>query len=410
MTQLSLDALINHTGIDQQELEPFFLQAVEAWHKDAGFVLPPAARELFARNGSNTEVVLLGTTTFSRVFMREASSRVCVTAVVDDFRTGKGFSFENLPIITSDALSTRKDRHTLIAINGCRDDYARRYFNSLCRRHGISVLTFEQAMRLLDIRSCIDHRVDDWAPHICAHASEYQHLAATLADEHSRFTLFSVLLAQLICNAEWRQHAAQPYSTLYFRSGVWSAHSQERFVDCGASTGESSTALIDTTNGTFERIWMIEPDRINIETLRQFIYRFDANGRSSASGQISLHPCALGEQDDMLPFSHQGGHSGMLLAPTASSSFDLVPVRRLDDVLDDSPTLIKMDIEGAELAALKGASEHIIRSRPKMAISAYHRASDLLDITDFIRTLRDDYRLGIRHHTEDRWDTCLYFY
>lgn len=43
-------------------------------------------------------------------------------------------------------------------------------------------------------------------------------------------------------------------------------------------------------------------------------------------------------------------------------------------------------------------------------LSAYHRAADLLDMPRLIDTLVPDYRIGLRHHTEDRWDTCLYFY
>ena len=27
-----------------------------------------------------------------------------------------------------------------------------------------------------------------------------------------------------------------------------------------------------------------------------------------------------------------------------------------------------------------------------------------------IDTIAPDYRIGLRHHTEDRWDTCLYFF
>ncbi|MGW8346832.1 FkbM family methyltransferase, partial [Xanthomonas axonopodis pv. khayae] len=87
-----------------------------------------------------------------------------------------------------------------------------------------------------------------------------------------------------------------------------------------------------------------------------------------------------------------------------------VDVFPIDDVIDDAPTFIKMDIEGSELSALKGAQGAISQCKPKMAISAYHRATDLLDLSDFALSLNPDYRIGLRHHTPDRWDTCLYFY
>ena len=31
-------------------------------------------------------------------------------------------------------------------------------------------------------------------------------------------------------------------------------------------------------------------------------------------------------------------------------------------------------------------------------------------VTDFVLSLRPDYKVGLRHHTPVRWDSCLYFY
>ena len=55
-------------------------------------------------------------------------------------------------------------------------------------------------------------------------------------------------------------------------------------------------------------------------------------------------------------------------------------------------TYIKMNIEGAELDALKGAKQAIIRCKPKLAISAYHRPSDLWQVPELIGSLCPDYR------------------
>jgi hypothetical protein len=107
-----------------------------------------------------------------------------------------------------------------------------------------------------------------------------------------------------------------------------------------------------------------------------------------------------------------GGHGGFVLqvAQPGEGSQDFVPLVRLDDVVDGEPTFIKMDIEGSELGALKGASNLIQRCKPKLAVSAYHRASDLIDLSEYVLSLRPDYNVGLRHHTILRWDTCLYFW
>ncbi len=51
-----------------------------------------------------------------------------------------------------------------------------------------------------------------------------------------------------------------------------------------------------------------------------------------------------------------------------------------------------MDIEGAELEALKGAREIIVRDRPKLAISIYHNAEDYVEISAYIKSLVPDYK------------------
>ena len=67
-----------------------------------------------------------------------------------------------------------------------------------------------------------------------------------------------------------------------------------------------------------------------------------------------------------------------------------------------------MDVEGAELKALKGA-EYLIRSlHPKMAICIYHKVVDLWTIPAFILECYADYKFYVRHYSYDMLDTVLY--
>ena len=59
---------------------------------------------------------------------------------------------------------------------------------------------------------------------------------------------------------------------------------------------------------------------------------------------------------------------------------------------------IKMDVEGAELEALKGASGTIKKFKPKMAISAYHKPQDEVELVDYIKSIAD-YKITIINHT-----------
>jgi hypothetical protein len=87
----------------------------------------------------------------------------------------------------------------------------------------------------------------------------------------------------------------------------------------------------------------------------------------------------------------------------------MVQTVRLDDVLRKvSPTMIKMDIEGAELDALAGAERIIQEHQPDLAICAYHKLSHLWEIPLLIHAMVPQYRLYMRGHYQMGQETVLY--
>ena len=62
--------------------------------------------------------------------------------------------------------------------------------------------------------------------------------------------------------------------------------------------------------------------------------------------------------------------------------------------------LIKMDVEGAELAALKGAIKTLKNSRPALALSAYHRKEDLITMPQFIKSVYGNCKFYLRKHED----------
>lgn len=82
---------------------------------------------------------------------------------------------------------------------------------------------------------------------------------------------------------------------------------------------------------------------------------------------------------------------------------DLVALKNIPRV-----NFIKMDIEGSELAALRGAIKTIKAYRPKLAISVYHKFLDYLEIPEFVQSLNLGYRLYIRHFSIHAEETVLF--
>ena len=75
---------------------------------------------------------------------------------------------------------------------------------------------------------------------------------------------------------------------------------------------------------------------------------------------------------------------------------------------EDKVTFIKLDIEGSELEALRGAEKIIRRDKPRLAISIYHKPQDYFEIPLYIKELVPEYKLYIRHHKFNKNDTVVY--
>lgn len=74
----------------------------------------------------------------------------------------------------------------------------------------------------------------------------------------------------------------------------------------------------------------------------------------------------------------------------------------------DKVDFIKMDIEGAEPFALKGAINTIKKYKPKMAIAIYHNMDDFSGIIHQINDLGLGYRFYLDHYTIYHEETVLY--
>jgi FkbM family methyltransferase len=88
----------------------------------------------------------------------------------------------------------------------------------------------------------------------------------------------------------------------------------------------------------------------------------------------------------------------------ASISIDSYLVKNKIQKVD----FIKMDIEGAELYALQGATETIRKYKPKLAIAIYHSLDDMVNIPKFLQDLNVGYKFYLGHYTIHKSETILF--
>lgn len=159
------------------------------------------------------------------------------------------------------------------------------------------------------------------------------------------------------------------------------------FVDCGAYNGDSALAFL-RQYGRERKVFAFEPDPANYDAMVQNLTGLDV-----------VPVCAgVWSEDTVLHFAAGGDMSSGIEQAGGVE----VPVKTIDGVVgEDEVSFIKMDVEGSELAALKGAERTIRRDMPILAISAYHKQEDLLTLPQWIRAMENEaysYRLYLRHH------------
>ncbi|MFO0892138.1 MAG: FkbM family methyltransferase [Isosphaeraceae bacterium] len=101
---------------------------------------------------------------------------------------------------------------------------------------------------------------------------------------------------------------------------------------------------------------------------------------------IEVHDCAVGETEGQITFyvdTERSGYSS-LVRPAAgdrSATREItVPIRRLDGLVSASGVdVIKIDVEGAELAVLKGGENLIARDRPLILFESGPPRSEEVD-------------------------------
>jgi FkbM family methyltransferase len=138
-------------------------------------------------------------------------------------------------------------------------------------------------------------------------------------------------------------------------------------IDAGAWIG-TFTVKAAKAIGDEGRVIAIEPERSNIELLRKNV---EANGL----GNVIIVHKGIWSKRDKLRF-HLSGVTAHSFVGGGTDEFVEVEVDSLDNMLRElgieGVDFIKMDIEGAEIEALKGMEKTLKDNDVKLAIAAYH--------------------------------------
>jgi len=151
----------------------------------------------------------------------------------------------------------------------------------------------------------------------------------------------------------------------------------------GAFVGD--TAYIFDKELKPKNIIALEPDKINYSRLLKNIKL------NKLENVIPVNK-GVGNKIEKLKVNLSGG-VGAYLSDTGREQVLITTIDNLVTQLNAAKiSLIKMDIEGYELFALKGAEQTIKKFKPSLLICLYHTGRDFFEIPAFLKKINPNYK------------------
>ncbi len=310
---------------------------------------------------------------------------VSVCAVIDD--ATKQTSFHGVPIVRTHEVP--RDALVVATTLG-RPHSAKEHLNNSGLAH-CDYFTFH---RYSGVNLPIARFWSGAAEDVASHEPELSWVRSLMVDDLSIDTFDRIISFRRSADLSEIETFKENQINQYFEDFLKLDLDQETFLDVGCFDGRTTTDFIHRCPN-FKAVHIFEPDPNNFIAVKN---RFAQHER------IHFHRFGLSNRNIVTSFDSSGSTS------TVSTKGNLkVELRALDNVNIDDITFLKMDIEGSEVAALLGARESIRQHFPRLAVSVYHRPSDLWRIPLTLMTIRSDYEVRLRHYTEGVTETVMFF-
>lgn len=176
-----------------------------------------------------------------------------------------------------------------------------------------------------------------------------------------------------------------------YGSGEHFIHGGDIVLDCGASDGDFTR---EGLKAGAKLVVAIEVSPSSVECIRRNLAAEVANDR------VIVYPKGVWDHDDTLTLNvddtNFAANSVVMHSPGAHAA-GTVPLTTIDKIVADlhlpRVDFIKMDVEGAEVRAIAGASDTLRRFKPRLAIATEHSPEDERTIPAAVREVRGDYQM-----------------
>ena len=304
---------------------------------------------------------------------------------IDDFSSLN--EFNNLPVYKSSSIKNKAS----IIVSSSLAIYPKTAINNLKSNGFFNILS------ILDISNEIGFNIiflSDAKKDIVKNYEKYKKIFELLNDSDSKKIFQNILNFRCNFDLSFMEDYIVDFKRQYFEDFL-DLKEGEVFVDVGGYDGATSVEFIKNCP-KYKSINIFEPSEFNLVKARENLKGFN---------NVNFFAKGLSNERATYKFNSDSG-SASVISDDGSSSIE---VDTLDNLVKEPVSFIKVDIEGWEAMAIEGMKNHILNDHPKLAISVYHKVDDFWKIPEQILSIRNDYKLYMRHYTEGTDETVMFF-
>ncbi len=352
--------------------------------------LTKAGDQLFAERLSDLKkhggvIVLFGAGEGGRRMKKLlAENGITVSFFTDNKKSLWGSTIDGTPVLSPKEAVTLPFAYVVIS--------ASEVGNISATLRDLHVTDFEKDLYLM----CI---TKDYRQVFAKHLAELRKVEKLLSEKKSLQT-FCALVEQTFCLDT--ALLSKVYDTnQYFFSPRFAIRLKDVVVDAGAFTGDTVSDIIRRFGRGFGAVHCFEPNKENAENLKAFVKK------NKLTNKVIIHVSGLSDRAETMYFSGEGvGYHATTAEDPAGEKISTVTLDGA--LLRQHVDVIKMDIEGFEPKAIRGATEIIRRDTPRLAICIYHEPEHFWEIPLMLAKLLPSYTFYLRHHSLGRLETVWY--
>lgn len=227
--------------------------------------------------------------------------------------------------------------------------------------------------------------------HLLRNVEGYKDMFFSLGDEVSKKIFLNNMFFRLTYDIRYTFEYNNGIQ--YFDDSIINFNFDGAVIDGGAYNGDTLEQFLNL-NRDFKEYYLFEPDEDLLEEAKKI----------TNDNRIHYINKGLFSTSNILNFNKTMGDNGSIVE-NGSNKIDVISI---DEYFKGKVSFIKLDIEGCELEALKGAQNIIKQYSPTLAVCIYHNATDYLDIFNYIKSLNKDYKFFLRHYSNYYAESVLY--